>query len=51
MWIQNVTMFGDLEVGSNLWQKHWVWKTIQILEAATAFYVQMFFGHRLWVRV
>ncbi|KAJ7666494.1 hypothetical protein B0H14DRAFT_2658317 [Mycena olivaceomarginata] len=49
MWIQNVTMFGDLEAGSNLWRKHWVWKTIQILEAATAFYVQMFFGRRLWL--
>ncbi|KAJ7360767.1 hypothetical protein DFH08DRAFT_1030954 [Mycena albidolilacea] len=48
MSIQNVSTFGYLEAGSNLWRKHWVWKTIQILETATAFYVQMFFGRRLW---
>jgi hypothetical protein len=51
MWIQNVTMFGDLEAGSNVWQVHWVWKGTPILEAATAFYVQMFFARRLWVSV
>ncbi|KAJ7314604.1 hypothetical protein DFH08DRAFT_428276 [Mycena albidolilacea] len=48
MWIQNVTTFGDLEAGSNLWCKHWVWKVTIMLEAATAFYVQMFFCRRLW---
>jgi hypothetical protein len=51
MRVQNITMFGDLEAGVKIWQTHWVWKGIQILEAATAFYVQMFFGRRLWVRV
>ncbi|KAJ7804941.1 hypothetical protein B0H14DRAFT_2611884 [Mycena olivaceomarginata] len=25
MWIQNVTLFGDREAASNIWQKHWVW--------------------------
>ncbi|KAJ7360768.1 hypothetical protein DFH08DRAFT_931114 [Mycena albidolilacea] len=48
MWIQNVTMFGDLEAGSNVWQVHWVWKGTPILEATTAFYVQIFFARRLW---
>ncbi|KAJ7835573.1 hypothetical protein B0H14DRAFT_2590206 [Mycena olivaceomarginata] len=48
MWIQNVTTFGDLEAGSNIWQKHWVWKVTILLEAATAFYVQLFFCRRLW---
>ncbi|KAJ7314633.1 hypothetical protein DFH08DRAFT_895125 [Mycena albidolilacea] len=48
MWIQNVTMFGDREAGSSIWYKHWVWETSIMLEAATAFYVQMFFCRRLW---
>ncbi|KAJ7835567.1 hypothetical protein B0H14DRAFT_3141999 [Mycena olivaceomarginata] len=48
MWIQNVTTFGDLEAGSNLWRKHWLWKVTIILEATTEFYVQMFFCRRLW---
>ncbi|KAJ7829005.1 hypothetical protein B0H14DRAFT_3465960 [Mycena olivaceomarginata] len=39
MWIQNVTMFGDREAGSNIWHKNWVWETSIMLEAATAFYV------------
>jgi hypothetical protein len=51
MWIQNVTMFGDREAGSNMPYKHWVWKVTILLEAATAFYVQLFFCRRLWVRV
>jgi hypothetical protein len=51
MWVQNVTMFGDLEAGVNIWTTYWVWKGTLILEAATAFCVQMFFGRRLWVRV
>ncbi|KAJ7360835.1 hypothetical protein DFH08DRAFT_951479 [Mycena albidolilacea] len=48
MWVQNVAMFGDLEAGVNIWMTHWVWKGTVILEAATAFCVQMFFGRRLW---
>ncbi|KAJ7360787.1 hypothetical protein DFH08DRAFT_951438 [Mycena albidolilacea] len=48
MWVQNVTMFGDLEAGVNIWTTYWVWKGTLILEAATAFCVQMFFGRRLW---
>ncbi|KAJ7314612.1 hypothetical protein DFH08DRAFT_428921 [Mycena albidolilacea] len=48
MWIQNVTTFGDLEAGSNLWRKHWLWKVTIMLEATTEFYVQMFFCRRLW---
>ncbi|KAJ7835575.1 hypothetical protein B0H14DRAFT_2590208 [Mycena olivaceomarginata] len=35
MWIQNVTMFGDREAGSNIWHKHWVWYTSLMLEAIT----------------
>ncbi|KAJ7314624.1 hypothetical protein DFH08DRAFT_1041241 [Mycena albidolilacea] len=50
MWIQNVTLFGDREAASNIWHKHWVWYTNLMLEAITAFYVQMFFSHRLWHR-
>ncbi|KAJ7878852.1 hypothetical protein B0H14DRAFT_3776360 [Mycena olivaceomarginata] len=49
MWIQNVTTFGDLEAGSNLWRTHWLSKLTLILEAITAFYVHMFFCRRLWV--
>ncbi|KAJ7364802.1 hypothetical protein DFH08DRAFT_799115 [Mycena albidolilacea] len=49
MWIQNVTTFGDLETGSNLWHTHWLSKLTLILEAITAFYIQMFFCRRLWV--
>ncbi|KAJ7360779.1 hypothetical protein DFH08DRAFT_800222 [Mycena albidolilacea] len=49
MWIQNVTLFGDLEAGSNIWHKHWAWRVALILEATTAFYVQMFFCRRLWL--
>ncbi|KAJ7763097.1 hypothetical protein B0H14DRAFT_3594377 [Mycena olivaceomarginata] len=48
MWIQNVTMFGDREAGSNIWPTNWVWGATGILEAPTAFYVQMFFCRRLW---
>ncbi|KAJ7314627.1 hypothetical protein DFH08DRAFT_1041244 [Mycena albidolilacea] len=48
MWIQNVTLFGDREAASNIWHNHWVWYTILMLEAITAFYVQMFFCRRLW---
>ncbi|KAJ7735995.1 hypothetical protein B0H14DRAFT_3613002 [Mycena olivaceomarginata] len=48
MWIQNVTMFGDREAGSNIWHKNWVWETSIMLEASTAFYVQLFFCRRLW---
>ncbi|KAJ7314602.1 hypothetical protein DFH08DRAFT_972654 [Mycena albidolilacea] len=48
MWIQDVTVFKDLEAESNMWRKHWVWQGTVMLEAATAFYVQMFFCRRLW---
>ncbi|KAJ7360725.1 hypothetical protein DFH08DRAFT_1030847 [Mycena albidolilacea] len=48
IWIQSVTTFGDMKGGSNIWHNHWVWKLTLILEAATAFYVQMFFCRRLW---
>ncbi|KAJ7360804.1 hypothetical protein DFH08DRAFT_359525 [Mycena albidolilacea] len=48
MWIQNVILFGDAEAGSNIWVTHWVWRITLILEATTAFYVQMFFCRRLW---
>ncbi|KAJ7835556.1 hypothetical protein B0H14DRAFT_3461269 [Mycena olivaceomarginata] len=48
MWIQDVTVFKDLDAESNMWRKHWVWQGTVMLEAATAFYVQMFFCRRLW---
>jgi hypothetical protein len=51
MWIQNTATFGNLEAGSNLLYTHWLSKTTLILEAITAFSVQMFFCRRLWVRV
>ncbi|KAJ7261739.1 hypothetical protein B0H12DRAFT_1231393 [Mycena haematopus] len=47
MWIQNVTLFEDLEAASTMWKTDWLTKAL-ILEATVAFYVQMFFCHRLW---
>ncbi|KAF7341024.1 hypothetical protein MSAN_02088100 [Mycena sanguinolenta] len=49
MWIQNVTMFADVEAASHMWEKYWVSKTDVMLEATGAIYVQIFFCRRLWV--
>ncbi|KAJ6457227.1 hypothetical protein C8R45DRAFT_943198 [Mycena sanguinolenta] len=48
MWIQNVTMFANVEGASQMWARHWLSKTDVILEATGAIYVQFFFCHRLW---
>ncbi|KAJ7819530.1 hypothetical protein B0H13DRAFT_2292217 [Mycena leptocephala] len=47
MWIQNVTLFEDLEAALSLWATHWVPKLTPILEALIAVYVQSFFCRRL----
>ncbi|KAJ6541516.1 hypothetical protein B0H19DRAFT_1239348 [Mycena capillaripes] len=48
MWIQNVTLFENVEAASRLWATNWVPKLTPILEACIAIYVQMFFCRRLW---
>ncbi|KAJ6478244.1 hypothetical protein C8R45DRAFT_1216454 [Mycena sanguinolenta] len=48
MWIQNVTLFGNIPAASQMWEKHWVSKLDLILEGTGTFYVQMFFCRRLW---
>ncbi|KAJ7936929.1 hypothetical protein B0H13DRAFT_1946207 [Mycena leptocephala] len=48
IWIQNVTLFEYLEPIHNLWITKWLSQMNLILEAAIAFYVQIFFCHRLW---
>jgi hypothetical protein len=50
-WIQNVATFGNPEAADNLLRTHWLPKISLPLGAITAFYVQMFFCRRLWVRV
>jgi hypothetical protein len=49
-WIQNVATSENGQAGSNLLHTHWL-SMNRLLEAITAFYVQMFFCRRLWVRV
>ncbi|KAJ6478247.1 hypothetical protein C8R45DRAFT_1101634 [Mycena sanguinolenta] len=51
MWIQNVLMFGNVEVASQMWERHWLVKINRIFEATAAFYVQLFFCVRLWVTI
>ncbi|KAJ6478243.1 hypothetical protein C8R45DRAFT_1076760 [Mycena sanguinolenta] len=51
MWIQNVTLFGDVEAGSHMWERYWVSKTDVMLEATGATYVQIFFCRRLWASI
>ncbi|KAJ6512969.1 hypothetical protein C8R45DRAFT_330950 [Mycena sanguinolenta] len=48
MWIQNVTLFADVEAASTMWNTAWFSKITVLLEATVAFYVQMFFCYRLW---
>ncbi|KAJ6478223.1 hypothetical protein C8R45DRAFT_360109 [Mycena sanguinolenta] len=48
MWMQNVTLFGDVEAGSAFWTHHWIPRTNVMLEATGAVYVQIFFCRRLW---
>ncbi|KAF7345259.1 hypothetical protein MSAN_01902600 [Mycena sanguinolenta] len=49
MWIQNVTLFGNLDAASKLWETNWVTKLTIPLEGIIAFYVQMFYCYRLWI--
>ncbi|KAJ6459931.1 hypothetical protein C8R45DRAFT_1180721 [Mycena sanguinolenta] len=49
MWIQNVTLFGNVQAASQMWEVHWLSKIELMFEATAAFYVQMFFCRRLWV--
>ncbi|KAJ6489860.1 hypothetical protein C8R45DRAFT_1096842 [Mycena sanguinolenta] len=49
MWIQNVTLFGNLEAASKMWKTNWVTKLTIPFEGVIAFYVQMFYCHRLWL--
>ncbi|KAJ7264056.1 hypothetical protein B0H12DRAFT_1230807 [Mycena haematopus] len=48
MWIQNVTLFGNLEAASGMWETHWITKLNVSFEGVIAFYVQMFYCRRLW---
>ncbi|KAJ7820257.1 hypothetical protein B0H14DRAFT_2600119 [Mycena olivaceomarginata] len=47
-WIQTAATFGNLQAGSHFLRTHWLAKITLILGAITAFYVQLFFCHRLW---
>ncbi|KAJ6489945.1 hypothetical protein C8R45DRAFT_992188 [Mycena sanguinolenta] len=49
LWLQNVIMFDDSTIMSDLSQHHWVFLTTVIASAVIAFYVQIFFCYRLWV--
>ncbi|KAJ7795091.1 hypothetical protein B0H13DRAFT_2170930 [Mycena leptocephala] len=48
IWVQNFTLFENLEAVYNLWNTKWLPQMNLILEAGIAFYVQIFFCHRLW---
>ncbi|KAJ6461378.1 hypothetical protein C8R45DRAFT_1080876 [Mycena sanguinolenta] len=48
-WIQSASLFESLEALSDLWFTQWISRLTLLLEAIIAFYVQMFFCHRLWV--
>ncbi|KAJ6457218.1 hypothetical protein C8R45DRAFT_564356 [Mycena sanguinolenta] len=49
MWIQNVLMFGNVKVASQMWEHYWLVNLNTIFQATAAFYVQLFFCVRLWV--
>ncbi|KAF7364112.1 hypothetical protein MSAN_01070200 [Mycena sanguinolenta] len=51
IWIQNVTLFVNVEAASQLWVHHWLPKANILLEATGAVYVQIFFCRRLWASV
>jgi hypothetical protein len=50
-WIQNAALFENLEAVHSLSNIKWLTQTNLILEACMAFYVQIFFCHRLWVGI
>ncbi|KAJ7793880.1 hypothetical protein B0H14DRAFT_2256857, partial [Mycena olivaceomarginata] len=49
IWSQNVQHFMDLEAAVDLFQTTWFFQLNVSFVAVIAFYVQMFFCHRLWV--
>ncbi|KAJ7238117.1 hypothetical protein B0H12DRAFT_1326914 [Mycena haematopus] len=48
-WLQDAGLFESLEAVTHLWYSNWLSSSTIILGALIAFYVQMFFCHRLWV--
>ncbi|KAJ7187086.1 hypothetical protein C8R46DRAFT_1058810 [Mycena filopes] len=48
MWAQNVTHFADPEAALQIMGTYWVAKISTLTEEVIAFYIQMFFCHRLW---
>ncbi|KAF7364095.1 hypothetical protein MSAN_01068500 [Mycena sanguinolenta] len=50
MWLQNVTLFVNVEAALQLW-RHWVPDADIMLEATGAVYVQIFFCRRLWASI
>ncbi|KAJ6513001.1 hypothetical protein C8R45DRAFT_331763 [Mycena sanguinolenta] len=48
MWIQNVTLFENVESASTMWNTDWYSRITVLIKAIVAFYVQMFFCYRLW---
>ncbi|KAJ6469301.1 hypothetical protein C8R45DRAFT_428342 [Mycena sanguinolenta] len=48
MWIQNVTLFGNVKVASTMWHTAWYSRLTVLLKPTVAFYVQVFFCYRLW---
>ncbi|KAJ6469312.1 hypothetical protein C8R45DRAFT_1105178 [Mycena sanguinolenta] len=51
MWLQNVTLFGNVKVASSLWHTSWYSRLTVVLKPTVGFYVQMFFCYRLWASV
>ncbi|KAF7364111.1 hypothetical protein MSAN_01070100 [Mycena sanguinolenta] len=51
MWLQNVTLFLNVQAASQLWVHHWLPKANILLEATGAVYVQIFFCRRLWASI
>jgi hypothetical protein len=49
LWVQNVSMFENLDGASQLWESNWLFQTTLLSSAIIAFYVQLFFCYRLWV--
>ncbi|KAJ7274800.1 hypothetical protein C8J57DRAFT_1505551 [Mycena rebaudengoi] len=47
-WAQNVESFLDLPAASNLYFSNWLFQSNLMAAVLIAFYVQVFFAHRLW---
>ncbi|KAJ7645083.1 hypothetical protein DFH06DRAFT_1425763 [Mycena polygramma] len=48
LWVQDVTLFANVDLASSLWVKNPLFHTSVVASAVVAFYVQMFFCYRLW---